>query len=839
MQHFENPTSDGPPAGDFGAPPPSPASVGQPLLSGAYGAPPPAVAPPAPSGGGGRIAWIAAIGAALALLVGGGFFALGALGAQDGAASPEEAVDRLIEAVNNEDFITLGELMDPTERRTIAEPVISDVLPELVRLGVFDESLDAGAVDGLDFELTDVTYRVEPLVGHTDLMAVWFTSGSSSASFLVDEFPFGDAVRSRFGDEMIDEVGEPTEINTTAQTPMVLVERDGRWFVSMWFTIAEGSRIDSGLDLPVLSDMPASNGASSPEAAVEAMIDEMVEFDLEGMIGRLDPDEMAALYRYSPLFLEEVQDELDFARRELSASGARWDITDLAFDVDTNGDDAVVTIESLTFTIDADEIQLDATYSTTRIEANARVDFDGDVFEGTLLIEPTRLELSGSGGGETFDVEVVLDADGNAIRLEGNVSGESFRGELALDGTGSCSRFEFSGLDESIQGCLEEELGSDVTGTSVESMIGWIDQLGTEFPGFDIAARRTDGDWFVSPMGTVMHNAVKGLEGVEQGDFDDMLDQMAEASDAGVILDLIDPDGITSFGSDPFVIEEGTDGFARIDPVEPTSNSLDLQVDFGTTVTTGLLGPNEENAYVVELPNASLVGVTLYGADAVPGGIDDPVLRVVAPDGFEIAYNDDYDSLNSGLQFSAFEAGEYQIVVADLAQGTGSFQLTVEVQPEGADPATMIGYDDFRFPVDPGTGSGSGGSPSVTVPPASTAEDFSSLGLTSGGSVFMSGALSSSGFDLYEIELIAGETVTITLEADEGEGLFPLDTVLVLSGPDGFVVAENDDSSNVDLANPTDSEIIWTAQASGTYGIQVRSFGDFGEGPYVISAERN
>ena len=110
---------------------------------------------------------------AIVLLGGGGFFALSALGASGGADSPEQAVDELIEALSNEDFVTMAELLEPSERRSVAEPVITEILPELVRIGMFDDSVDEAAVDGVDLEYTDVECRVDPLAGNPDLVHVF------------------------------------------------------------------------------------------------------------------------------------------------------------------------------------------------------------------------------------------------------------------------------------------------------------------------------------------------------------------------------------------------------------------------------------------------------------------------------------------------------------------------------------------------------------------------------------------------------------------------------------------------------------------------------------------
>jgi hypothetical protein len=230
---------------------------------------------------------------AVVLLAGGSFFALTAFGASGGADSPEAAVEALIEAANNEDFITIGELLD--------------------------ERVNAGDVEAFDWEFTDVTYRVQPIAQNPDMVHVFFTGGEAAAEFNSAEFPFGDTFRDRFGDDFGD-VPRETEQIENSENPMVLVEHDGKWYVSGLFAIAENIRLEAGERLPDRSEAPRAIGTDTPDGAVEAMFGEMVEMDLAGLIGRMDPEEMAVLYRYAPLFLDEGQASLDEFRSEMESN---------------------------------------------------------------------------------------------------------------------------------------------------------------------------------------------------------------------------------------------------------------------------------------------------------------------------------------------------------------------------------------------------------------------------------------------------------------------------------------------------------------------------------------
>ena len=178
------------------------------------------------SGGSSKLPWIFAVIAAVFLLGGGAFFAASALGASGGEASPEEAIDSLLAAMEEEDFVAVAELLEPSERRTLAEPAITELLPELVRLDVFDESADAGDVEGLDLAFTNVEHRVDRPVGVDDIAHVFITSCELATNVDGDLLPFSD------GFDTGDLSSEQSQSLVDPDVPLVFVERDGSWYFS-------------------------------------------------------------------------------------------------------------------------------------------------------------------------------------------------------------------------------------------------------------------------------------------------------------------------------------------------------------------------------------------------------------------------------------------------------------------------------------------------------------------------------------------------------------------------------------------------------------------------------
>ena len=90
-------------------------------------------------------------------LVGAGVFALVKIGGDDdkgGAASPTEAGQDLVKALNDEDILGAVDLLLPGERETFRQPMI-DLVDNLKRLEVLGDKADPSKVAGVDIDLSD------------------------------------------------------------------------------------------------------------------------------------------------------------------------------------------------------------------------------------------------------------------------------------------------------------------------------------------------------------------------------------------------------------------------------------------------------------------------------------------------------------------------------------------------------------------------------------------------------------------------------------------------------------------------------------------------------------
>lgn len=319
----------------------------------AFGAPPASgppttpieVAPPAPKKKRSKGVLIGA-GVAVVALVGAGVFALTRIGGDDdkgGAASPTEAGQNLVNALNQEDILGVVDVLLPGERETFRQPLI-DLVDNLKRLEVLGDDADASSVKGIDIELADAKVTADKPVAD-DITNIHIAAKDESS---VDgkNLPLGDIiVKEALGGE------KPSTTSSSSGQPvdltMTTVEKDGRWYVSLFYSIAEDARQDRRNSKPVPDEGVALAGADQPEQAVDQMVKAATKLDVETIIGGLNPNEAEALQRYAPLFL----DSADERAKDL---GATITFSDAKYDVSGSGSHRHVTISEFQLTIEAD-----------------------------------------------------------------------------------------------------------------------------------------------------------------------------------------------------------------------------------------------------------------------------------------------------------------------------------------------------------------------------------------------------------------------------------------------------------------------------------------------------
>jgi hypothetical protein len=442
-----------------------------------------------------------------------------------GADSPEAAADGLFTALENEDLVALAELLHPGERRTLAEPAF-EIVDELVRLELLDSSIDLGGLSGVDIRIEGLQYRVDPVPGVDDLREVVVESGTLSASTNGEELPIGPTLRERFGDELSDlDSDETTEFDqsTTGGLGPILVEHDGRWYFSLWYTVAEAARRDAGIEaVPTLAEALPAVGADTPEAAIDATIAAASGLDLGSIIGMLDPEETAALYRYAPLFLDDAQAELDAMLADLDASDIRWSVGEIEYSTETDGDVGYVTVNSFTANVQAEGLTVDLSYAPTAVSVD--VVYDGAEYHVDVAIADNVITADGVLDGEPFSAEVAFAED--SVTGWAEFEGSRFDGTLTIDPEGVCSQYEMTVDGETESGCLEDQFGGDEGVDALALALSQFEDFTLPTP--TLVTTRTDGKWYFSPLLSVSNAILSYLRSTDADTVAQQIDQMQE-----------------------------------------------------------------------------------------------------------------------------------------------------------------------------------------------------------------------------------------------------------------------------------------------------------------------
>lgn len=253
----------------------------------------------------------AAVGAALALVVGGLATTAVVMKQQKPAAQPtaEAAVLRFLGAIEDRDLLGAAETLAPGERALVV-----DLLADWRDSGIDGVPSDGqlSSFDAYTLQLDDVTTVTQPVTD--DIAVVELTGGRYTVSADAAKLPFGigDFAGQMVGDS--DDDGEPDTTTTTtgdiaeSDDPprLAAVQDDDGWHVSLFYTVAEAARLDAGLQAPDPAKRIADKGAATPEDAVRQMVDAGSRGDWTRMIELTSPVELAVLHDYGQLVLDDA-----------------------------------------------------------------------------------------------------------------------------------------------------------------------------------------------------------------------------------------------------------------------------------------------------------------------------------------------------------------------------------------------------------------------------------------------------------------------------------------------------------------------------------------------------
>jgi len=243
--------------------------------------------------------------AAVAALVASGV-GLAALAAQDSppASSPEATVRAVLDATQRGDVTAVLANVDPSESGALRSSADS-VLGAVKQLGLLDQSASLSQVSGatITFDGQKMTTEyLDQLEGPNKVAAVTFTAGTARVKVDPSALPLGSLAKGLVG-QGTNPVDRTIQLAGTdaAKRPIVTVNRNGTWYVSLSYTAAEILRRKAGIALPAAPATAAAVGATSPDAVVQDLLDATAKGDTAKVTGLIAPDEAGALRAYLPL----------------------------------------------------------------------------------------------------------------------------------------------------------------------------------------------------------------------------------------------------------------------------------------------------------------------------------------------------------------------------------------------------------------------------------------------------------------------------------------------------------------------------------------------------------
>jgi len=254
-----------------------------------------------------------------------------------GAATPVDVGHELIDALEHEDLLAVVDLLLPGERETFRDPLLR-TLDHLKRLEVLDDSATAESIGGLDIHFSESSVVEHPT--NVDDISTIELDGTVTASVDGAQVPIGSLLLDEaFGGERpdMDVAGQPEPAGSQR---FAVVQEDGRWYLSLFYSIADAARGDA--EIPAAGLQPV--GADTPEGALDALLQSTAKLDLTSMLQVIDPTEAEALLRYAPMFLDDAQQALDGLDLDLA-------ITDTSFTASGDGDRRSLTVDALTVTL--------------------------------------------------------------------------------------------------------------------------------------------------------------------------------------------------------------------------------------------------------------------------------------------------------------------------------------------------------------------------------------------------------------------------------------------------------------------------------------------------------
>jgi hypothetical protein len=338
---------------------------------------------------------ITAVAVVVALIAAAGvyFFAIRdtSTSTASGQASPQESVTALFTTLSNSDPIGLADQLDPAEAALFTD-LNADIITELKRLEILSPEASTESMTGTTITVSGLTFDGTDEVINDNLRIVKLTGGTVTVASDPNAIPLSDKFKETFGAEIDQAQPESQTINIAdvvaendgEPVRVATVQRDGMWYVSLFYTIADNAVHEAGLPNPTAADFIEPVGSASPEAAVQALIDAATAGNLADVIAVLPPDEMGVLHDYGQVFINAgdagdlggTMEDLGFTIDDVS-----WAVSDVTGGKKVSLASITVTAEGQTITLTRDP---DAGSVTLTVPGQPEVTLDQDTIDTYL-----------------------------------------------------------------------------------------------------------------------------------------------------------------------------------------------------------------------------------------------------------------------------------------------------------------------------------------------------------------------------------------------------------------------------------------------------------------------
>jgi hypothetical protein len=227
-----------------------------------------------------------------------------------GASSPISAVQTIVSDINGSDLAGLLDDLAPAERDAIATPLLNDI-GELKRINVLQPNADPKNVTAVKTSIKALVFApTVPVNDHEQI--VQLTGGTVTIAGDASKIPFTkDFVNALFphglptGTSSTSTVDIAQAVQANGGEPIrVAAEKvGGRWYPSLFYTIADNAAHSSGLGTPTAGDYVAANGAASAGDAVKQIINALLQGNIARAIQLLSPEELAVVHDYAGLIM--------------------------------------------------------------------------------------------------------------------------------------------------------------------------------------------------------------------------------------------------------------------------------------------------------------------------------------------------------------------------------------------------------------------------------------------------------------------------------------------------------------------------------------------------------